>query len=232
MDFNKFFTKIASDYDRIIDALSFGLDKALLKEVLAESKLGASSKKVLDVATGTGRVALAIAKKYPSYEVVGIDINSNMLANAMKKSRKVKNVKYMIGDVESLDFPEGYFDIVISAFSLGLFNDLGRALCEMQKVLKPKGKIILIDMLKPRDSIMSKLVNLYYSINVIPALDSRIRRDVEAYIKSFRVDKSYVIEKLKLCGFKSIKEKEISGGLAFIIIASKASKGHAKAMLA
>ena len=221
MDLNKFFTKVASQYDKLAAILTLGLDKSLLREAVKESNLGKKHAKVLDVATGTGRVAMAIAKGYPGYNVIGIDLNSNMLANAIKKSRNIKNVDYLIGNVESLSFESSYFDIVASAFSLGIFSDLEKAIKEMHRVLKPKGKIILIDMLKPKDSVLNKIVDLYYSINVIPALDARLKKDVLAYVRSLKVDKDYVIEELKRAGFRSIKEKDFAGGLAFVITAIK-----------
>jgi demethylmenaquinone methyltransferase/2-methoxy-6-polyprenyl-1,4-benzoquinol methylase len=221
MDLNRFFTKVASQYDKLAATLTLGLDKSLLREAVKESNLGKKHAKVLDVATGTGRVAMAIAKSYPGYNVIGIDLNSDMLSNAIKKSRNIKNVDYLIGDVESLSFESSYFDIVASAFSLGIFSDLEKAIKEMHRVLKPKGKIILIDMLKPKDSVLNKLVDLYYSINVIPALDARLKKDVLAYVRSLKVDKDYVIEELKRAGFRSINEKDFAGGLAFVITAIK-----------
>ncbi|MGC9099114.1 MAG: class I SAM-dependent methyltransferase [Candidatus Micrarchaeia archaeon] len=222
MNLNSFFSKIASHYDKFIGLVSIGIDKKLLSEAINESKLaGRGKKKVLDVATGTGRIAFAIARKYKNYDVMGIDINSEMLGEALKKGRGLKNLSYSLGNVESLEFEDNKFDIVVSAFSLSLFDDLPKAVAEMHRVLKPSGKLILMDMLKPKDSVLRKLLDLYYSANVLPSLDARFRHEMELYIrKTFNVDKNHVIELLKEAGYKNINQKEFSG-IAFVITASK-----------
>lgn len=222
MDFNTFFSKVASNYDKLINTLSIGLDKSMLSEAIKEAYIGKKRAKVLDVATGTGRVAFAIAKRYRNYNIIGVDINTEMLNEAAKRSKKLGNLNYILGDVNSLDFQSDTFDIVVSAFSLSVFSDLSRALSEMHRVLKRGGKIILLDMLKPKDSALKKLLDLYYSMSIMPTLDAKLKHDVEVYIKKgFAIDKAYILELLKEAGFKKIKEKEFSGGLAFIITAAK-----------
>ncbi len=203
--------------------LSLGLDKALIKEAIKELKVnGVRNPKVLDIATGTGNVAIAIAQKYSSYSITGLDISSEMLKIAEKKSKGMKRIRYMLGDVESINMPSNSFDIVISAFSLSTFADLPKALEEMHRVLKPGGKIILLDMFKITDATLKRLMKIYYSLSVIPALDSHVRSDVEKYIqKRFEVDKKSVIRMLQITGFRDISSKELSVGLAFIVAAYK-----------
>jgi len=169
MDLNKFFSRIAPKYDKLIEMLSIGLDKEIIKEAVKETEMGKGRKSILDVATGTGRIAYAIAKSHSNYKVVGIDINNDMLSEAIKKSKGLANLSYMLGNVELLDFGNNSFDAVVSAFSLSVFDNLDNAISEMHRVLKPGGKLILLDMLKPKDSVLRKLIQLYYSVNVIPA---------------------------------------------------------------
>jgi demethylmenaquinone methyltransferase/2-methoxy-6-polyprenyl-1,4-benzoquinol methylase len=218
-----FFSKIAGNYDMLNQMLSLGLDKALIKEAVEESRItGVSMANVLDVATGTGNVAIAIAKKYHNYNITGLDISSEMLKVAAKKSEGIKKIKYVLGDIERLDMPSNSFDIVVSAFSLSTFNDPAHALEEMHRVLKPGGKIILLDMLKITDATLKRLMKIYYSLSVIPALDSNVRNDVEKYIQNkFEVDKKSTINMLQIIGFRDIHSKELSVGLAFIVSARK-----------
>jgi len=222
MDLNKFFSRIAPKYDKLIEMLSMGLDKEIIKEAVKETEMGKGKKSVLDVATGTGRIAYAIARSHSNYKVVGIDINNDMLSEAIKKSRGLANLSYMLGNVELLGFNNNSFDAVVTAFSLSIFDDLDNAISEMHRVLKPGGKLILLDMLRPKDSVLRKLTQLYYSVNILPALDTKLKHDVEVYIKrGFNIDKEYVIRLIQQHGFKEIKEKELSGGLAFVIVAKK-----------
>jgi len=88
MDLNKFFSNIAPKYDKLIEMLSMGLDKEIIKEAVKETEMGKGRKSILDVATGTGRIAYAIAKSHSNYKVVGIDINNDMLSEAIKKETK------------------------------------------------------------------------------------------------------------------------------------------------
>ena len=222
MDLNKFFSRIAPKYDKLIEMLSMGLDKEIIKEAVKETEMGKGKKSVLDVATGTGRIAYAIARSHSNYKVVGIDINNDMLSEAIKKSRGLANLSYMLGNVELLGFNNNSFDAVVTAFSLSIFDDLDNAISEMHRVLKPGGKLVLLDMLRPKDNVLRKLTQLYYSVNIIPALDTKLKHDVEVYIKrGFNIDKEYIIRLMQQHGFKEIKEKDLSGGLAFVIVAKK-----------
>ena len=222
MDLNKFFSKIAPKYDKLIEMLSMGLDKEIIKEAVKETEIGKGKKSILDVATGTGRIAYAIARSHTNYKVVGIDINNDMLGEAIKKSKGLPNLSYMLGDVELLNFENNSFDAVVTAFSLSVFNNLDNAISEMHRVLKPGGKLILLDMLKPKDSVLKKLTQLYYSVNITPALDAKLKHDVEVYIRrGFNIDKDYIIRLIQQHGFKDIKERDLSGGLAFVIVAKK-----------
>jgi len=222
MDLNKFFSKIAPKYDKLIEMLSMGLNKEIIKEAVKETEIGKGKKSILDVATGTGRIAYAIARSHTNYKVVGIDINKDMLSEAIKKSKGLPNLSYMLGDVELLNFDNNSFDAVVTAFSLSVFNNLDNAISEMHRVLKPGGKLILLDMLKPKDSVLKKLTQLYYSVNIIPALDAKLKHDVEVYIRrGFNIDKDYIIRLIQQHGFKDIKERDLSGGLAFVIVAKK-----------
>jgi len=222
MDLNKFFSRIAPKYDKLIEMLSMGLDKEIIKEAVKETEMGKGKKSILDVATGTGRIAYAIARSHSNYKVVGIDINNDMLSEAIKKSKGLANLSYMLGNVELLGFNNNSFDAVVTAFSLSIFDSLDNAISEMHRVLKPGGKLILLDMLRPKDIVLRKLTQLYYSVNILPVLDAKLKHDVEVYMRrGFNIDKEYVIRLIQQHGFKEIKEKELSGGLAFVIVAKK-----------
>jgi len=219
---DRLFSSVSSNYDKVSKALSFGFDsvwRAQIEKEISDMK----NARVLDVATGTGSVAIAIAKKHKDFKITGIDFNSDMLNVAREKSRGLKNVRYVEGNAESLSLADSSFDAVVSAFSLGNFNDAGKAIEEMHRVLKKGGRLVLLDMSKRRSAIMKKLAGMYYYAKIAPAFDNAVRKEVEEYIHSsyFEVDANNIISFLKAKGFSEIKIRRMGLGAAFIITATK-----------
>ncbi|MGC8587329.1 MAG: ubiquinone/menaquinone biosynthesis methyltransferase [Candidatus Micrarchaeia archaeon] len=219
---DRLFSSLSSNYDRVSKALSFGFDsvwRAQIEKEIADMK----NARVLDVATGTGSVAIDIARKHKDFKVTGIDFNKEMLGVAREKSVGLKNVRYVEADAESLSLADGSFDAVVSAFSLGNFNDAGKAIEEMHRVLSKGGRLVLLDMSKRRSAIAKKLAGMYYYARLAPALNNMMRKEVEEYIHSsyFEVDANNIISFLKAKGFSMIRIRKLGFGAAFIITAVK-----------
>jgi len=216
------FSDVAQRYDRVSRALTAGLDNVWRTRAVEEAS-GYRRAKVLDIATGTGTVAIMLARRYDNYDITGIDVNREMLSVARKKSERLGNINYLEGDVESLKLPTNSYDIVIAAFALGEFEDLDRALEQMHRVLKRNGKLILLDINKSRSHTLSWLMHFYRFFSLNLALDSRMRREVESYVNSSaaEADKELVLQLLKLRGFRNLKSKELSFRAVFVITANK-----------
>jgi len=157
------FDQIAFRYDFLNRLLSGGIDvywrRRAIKELMA-----LQPQKVLDVATGTGDVAIMTYKFLKPATIVGIDISENMLNLGRKKIAKLllnKHIALQQGDSEAINFPNGTFDAVTVAFGVRNFQHLHKGLAEMLRVLQPGGKLVVLEFSKPRQSIVKGFYNLY-----------------------------------------------------------------------
>ena len=187
------FDKIARTYDRLNRMMTLGLDrrwrKRAVKEVESgkwhpEGELNTMEKKnnavkkvesVLDVACGTGDMAVSLAER--GCTVTGIDLSEEMLAIA---KRKVESGKWKVADAENLPFAEGEFDAVTCAFGVRNFVHLEQGLSEMLRVLKPGGRMVILELATPDNLLIRPFYNLYTK-HIIPWLGSRIAGNREAY---------------------------------------------------
>ncbi len=201
---------------------TFGLDSVWRSELLEELK-GKRKATVLEVATGTGTTAIMLARRFPNYSIVGLDFDENALKIARERSKGIKNLSYLNGNAEELTLGNNTFDFVLSTFSLWAFGNLGRALEEMHRVLKPGGKLVLLDMNRINMRLLRRLINLYSNIVILPTMNAEMRKNVEQYIstKVMTVNKRSVEEALKQVGFKEVKTRDLSFKLAFLMSAYK-----------
>lgn len=213
-----FFTDVASNYDKLSKSLTAGLDNIWRRRAV-ELASGMEKADVLDVATGTGSVAILLAKKYKNYRIVGIDFNKEMLDIARKKSKELRNVKYANGDVESLKIKNNSFDVVMLAFALGTFEDLPKAISEMKRVLRPGGKLILLDINKSRNKLFNSFLNAYQTFSLTPTFNVEMRREINMFIhsKKLDVDKEMLIHLLEQNDLREIKCRDMSFKTVFII---------------
>ncbi|MDE1846115.1 MAG: ubiquinone/menaquinone biosynthesis methyltransferase [Candidatus Micrarchaeota archaeon] len=213
-----FFTDVAKNYDKLSKSLTAGLDNIWRRRAV-EMAAGYEKASVLDIATGTGNVALLLAKKYKDYRIVGIDFNKEMLEIAREKSKGLRNVRYVNGDVESLKMKSNSFDVVMLAFALGTFEDLPKALSEMKRVLKPGGKLILLDINKSRSKLFNSFLNAYQMFSLTPTFSGEIRREINMFIhsKKLDIDKQMLLHLLEQSGLKEIKCRDMSFRTVFII---------------
>ena len=188
------FDKIARSYDRLNRVMTFGLDRCwrrrVAQEVVSVQCPGVS---VLDVACGTGDMVLELVKR--GCTVTGIDLSEEMLAIAERKSRdtarRVRSrgnglsrtrhaVSLQKADAEHLPFEDDSFDAVTCAFGVRNFVHLEQGLSEMLRVLKPGGRMMILELATPDSAIIRPFYNLYTK-RIIPWLGSRIAGSREAY---------------------------------------------------
>jgi demethylmenaquinone methyltransferase / 2-methoxy-6-polyprenyl-1,4-benzoquinol methylase len=176
------FSEITPHYDRMNRIMSARRDvswrRFMVKKIPSDARL------VLDVATGTGDVALDIIKYRPEIKVYGLDFVEEMLRLAINKTRAKgltdKNIEYLVGDAMSLPFPDNHFDAVTVAFGMRNMPDRPGAVSEMKRVVKPGGKVLVLEMTFPRNLKMRKFFYWYLN-NVIPILGRIITRNKAAY---------------------------------------------------
>lgn len=179
---SQMFNGIARYYDFLNRLLSAGIDRVWRRKAIAELK-SAQPKLILDVATGTADVALETAKQLSPDQIIGIDISTKMLDIGRAKISK-RGLDTLIelkeGDSENLPFADNTFDAITVAFGVRNFENLEQGLQEMYRVLKPEGKLVVLEFSKPQIFPFKQLYKFYFR-NILPAIGKITSRDPKAY---------------------------------------------------
>lgn len=221
------FDKIAFRYDVLNRFLSGGIDIYWRKRAIAELK-DVKPKLVLDVATGTGDMALLLPKYLEPEKIIGIDISEGMLEHARQKVEKQKlkqKIELQPGDSEAIKFPNNTFDAITVAFGVRNFEHLQQGLAEMLRVLKPGGKLVVLEFSKPKKRWFKSLYNLYMNI-VAPQAGKWLTKNKDAYqylsksVKAFP-DGHQFLHILKQTGYTDTYLKTLSLGICTIYCGRK-----------
>ena len=171
------FNKIARTYDRLNHVMTLGLDRCWRRRAVRRLQ-----GKVLDVACGTGDMVIELAKR--GCTVTGIDLSEEMLSLARQKTASANFqssvFNLQLADAESLPFPGASFDAVTCAFGVRNFEHLEQGLKEMLRVLKPGGRLVILELATPDSPIIKTFYHLH-TRRVIPWLGSRLAGNREAY---------------------------------------------------
>tara|TARA_R110002096_G_scaffold238027_9_gene429402 strand:+ start:15167 stop:15895 length:729 start_codon:yes stop_codon:yes gene_type:complete len=219
------FDNISQRYDFLNHLLSMGIDKLWRKR--AVKLLRADQPKViLDVATGTGDFAFE-ALSLNADKIYGIDISRGMLEKGMEKVRDRKkeaiiDLKY--GDSEEIPFEDNTFDAITVAFGVRNFENLEKGLKEMKRVLKPNGKLVVLEFSKPKAFPVKQLYNFYFN-SILPRIGKMVSKDASAYtylpesVNAFPEGKAFeaILEKV---GYSVLKTKPQFFGIASIYFAA------------
>lgn len=221
------FDDIAPKYDFLNRFLSLGIDKTWRKKAIANiGKENPSS--MLDVATGTGDMAILAAEKLQLKRIEGIDISSGMLEIGRKKieAKGLSNVIHLsVGDSANLQFAENEFDAVTVAFGVRNFAHLEKGLAEIYRVLKPGGQLMILEFSRPKNALFKKLYNFYMQV-VTPNAGGLFSRNKKAYsylnesVMAFPERENFLAI-LENCGFKKATFKTLTLGICCIYSAHK-----------
>lgn len=176
------FDKIAFRYDFLNRFLSAGIDVGWRKKAIRQL-ISSQPKNILDVATGTGDFALTCYEILKPEKITGIDISEGMLEIGRKKITKAglqEKVKLVNGDSEAILFDDNTFDAVTVAFGVRNFENLEKGLSEIKRVLKPGGKLIVLECTKPSAPVIKQLYNFYMK-TITPKVGKIIAKNNEAY---------------------------------------------------
>ena len=172
------FSEIASNYDRMNLLMTAGLDKRWRQEVIRHCHLKQGSR-VLDLGTGTAELAIELAKFPKEFQVVGSDISLAMMFQGRKKPNA-----YEIGFTQAnaliLPFPDGSFDAVVSGFVMRNLPDQAQALMEQIRVLKSGGKIVFLDIVSPKYSLLPELYGFFF-FRIVPFVGQMVTGSESAY---------------------------------------------------
>lgn len=177
------FDKIAGKYDAMNRFLSARTDIGWRKKAIRKLKKD-NPRQLLDVATGTADMAIMAYKMLKPDRIIGIDISRGMLELGSKKVEKEQlgdKIHLQLGDSETINFADNTFDAVMVAFGVRNFEKLENGLAEMWRVLKPGGRLIVLEFSKPRHKAVKSLYNLYMKI-VAPQVARWFKQNKEAYL--------------------------------------------------
>ena len=174
------FDNIAPAYDFMNRAMTFGLDRVWLRSLLKRACEGKPAQ-VIDLATGTGDVALALRKRLPEATIVGLDLSDGMLAYARRKADQVSaNINFIQGDCLATGLPDNSVDLITIAYGVRNFQDLSAGYCEMARILRPGGKLCVLELAQPANPLMRAGYRLYTS-TLVPMAGRILSKDSRAY---------------------------------------------------
>lgn len=220
------FDNIAKEYDRYNYLASFNIDRIWRKRAISSLKPFAP-RRILDIATGTGDLALLINKRLKPETVIGCDISEGMMQVAREKCRKrgVTNIRFEKEDCTALSYADNSFDAVTSSFGVRNFQELEKALGEMQRVLCPGGHLVILELSSPTHFPMKQLFPIYAKY-VMPTLGRIFSKDTKAYeylpesIAAF--PQGEVMQKIiRNAGFSKVEFRRFTGGVCTFYLATK-----------
>lgn len=220
------FDHVAHSYDFLNHFFSLGIDRGWRKRVVNILQ-PTKPKIILDVATGTADLALALSNLSPT-SIVGVDISTKMLAIGAKKisAAKLDNIiKLQEGDSEKLQFPDNNFDAVTVSFGVRNFENLRMGLSEMYRVLKPGGKVVILEFSKPTTFPIKQLFAVYFKY-LLPFIGKIVSGDNRAYtylpesVAAFPEGKQFV-SILQELGYTGVSTERLTFGISTIYTASK-----------
>ena len=176
------FDNIAYRYDFLNRFLSVGIDIQWRKKAIQQLK-DIDPQQILDVATGTADVAIMAARILQPEKIIGIDISEGMLSFGRKKIIKLgleNLIELLNGDSETIKFEDNSFDAVTVAFGVRNFQHLEKGLSEIKRVLKPGGKLVVLEFSKPKAAIVKQLYNVYMN-SVAPGFGKIFSKNRNAY---------------------------------------------------
>ncbi len=223
----RMFDSIAENYDTLNHTLSMGIDKGWRKKgILSLQKI--NPKNILDIATGTGDLALQAYTLLQPQSILGIDISEGMMEVARRKTDKMgltDKITFEKQDCLALNLPDNSFDAAMVAFGVRNFEDLDKGLCEILRILKPGGQLMILELSTPRHFPMKQGYWLYSRL-FIPTVGRLISKDKSAYtylpksVEAFIQGKEMVNTLLKN-GFKEAKCKTYTFGICSMYLATK-----------
>jgi ubiquinone/menaquinone biosynthesis methyltransferases len=216
------FDSIAGDYDRLNHLLSLGVDKTWRRRSLKQIVCSDTPQQILDIACGTGDFSIAIARKsHPETIVTGLDLSEGMLTVMEEKVASARNLSGKIlaeqGNSEQMRFGDGTFDRVTIAFGIRNFEHREMALKEILRVLKPGGRLVILELSTPTMPVVRGCYNLYFT-KLLPLIGGAISGDKAAYrylpasVLKFPGKEEWMAT-MAGCGYCSVTHKAFTFGI-------------------
>lgn len=221
------FHSVAQKYDIMNDLMSLGIHRVWKKIAIEECNIKPGDR-VLDLASGTGDLAKQIAKTLRSFSndtgfIISSDINESMLCVGRDKLTNegvVSNIDYVLANGEFIPFKSNFFDCITIAFGLRNITNKATAIKEMKRVLKPGGRLVILEFSHPTNPTFQKIYDTY-SFGILPKIGKLVANDEDSYkylAESIRMHpKQYELKQMIIdAGFDECEYKNLSGGICAI----------------
>ena len=214
------FHSVAAKYDVMNDLMSMGIHRLWKRQTIEMSGVRVGDS-VLDLAGGTGDLTMRFSDIVgPDGRVILADINESMIKvgrDRLIDKGVVGNVSYVQANAEALPFPNNSFDCITIAFGLRNVTDKAMAMSSMLRVLRPGGRLLVLEFSKPTSALLGKLYD-QYSFQILPAMGRLIAQDAESYrylAESIRQrpDQETLLEMMETAGFANCRYHNMTGGV-------------------
>lgn len=221
------FDNIAPTYDRLNHLFSLSIDKVWRRRTVRIVRR-LKPLHILDLATGTGDLAIKMAKRIPAAHIIGVDLSENMLAVAQQKIVRRgldDHIALYQGDAEHLELPDGAVDVVTVAFGVRNFGNIEQGLSEIWRTLRSGGHLVVLEFSMPRNPLVRKMYGLY-SDHVMRPVGGMVSHDDKAYeylpdsIAEFHTPEAF-LEVMHKVGFEDCYRRSQSLGIAQIYVGRK-----------
>ncbi|BDW87227.1 bifunctional demethylmenaquinone methyltransferase/2-methoxy-6-polyprenyl-1,4-benzoquinol methylase UbiE [Roseicyclus marinus] len=214
------FTNVASKYDIMNDVMSVGIHR-VWKDAMMDWLVPRDGQKLLDVAGGTGDVAFRFLKRAPGASATVLDMTESMLIEGQKRAeaaQMAEKLDWIVGDAMALPFPDNTFDRYTISFGIRNVTRIPQALTEAFRVLRPGGRLMVLEFSQLPNEGLQKLYDLY-SFNVIPRMGQLIAGDRDSYqylVESIRrfPDQETFADMIRAAGFEQVSYRNLSMGIA------------------
>ncbi len=223
------FDGIAPDYDRLNHLMSLGVDRSWRRRALREIVTPERPQALLDIACGTGDFALAQARRmHADSRITGLDLSEGMLAVMREKVEKAGlagRISCEQGDCEQMRFAEGSFDCATIAFGIRNFAHREAALEEILRVLKPGGRLVILELSVPENKLLRWAYNLYF-MHFVPWIGGLVSGDKAAYkylpasVQAFPGRREWTAT-MERCGYANVRHRAFTFGLCRMYIGEK-----------
>ncbi len=214
------FSNVASKYDVMNDVMSMGIHR-VWKDAMMDWLAPRDGQKLLDVAGGTGDVSFRFLARAPEAHATVLDMTESMLIEGQKRAeagQMAEKLDWIVGDAMALPFEDNTFDVYTISFGIRNVTRIPDALSEAYRVLKPGGRIMVLEFSQLPNDGLQKLYDLY-SFNVIPKMGKVIANDADSYqylVESIRKfpDQEIFASMIREAGFDMVKYRNLSMGIA------------------
>lgn len=214
------FTNVASKYDIMNDAMSMGIHR-LWKDAMMDWLAPRPGQKLLDVAGGTGDISFRFLDRAPGAHATVLDMTESMLVEGRKRAEAAKmadSLDWVTGDAMALPFRANTFDVYTISFGIRNVTRIADALSEAYRVLRPGGRLMVLEFSQIPNDLMQKVYDLY-SFNVIPKMGKLIANDEASYqylVESIRKfpDQETFAGMIRDAGFSNVKYRNLTMGIA------------------